>query len=224
MTISRLARTKCALGVWIGSLLVQGLTPTASAETIRFLAPAQVLPGQPFSFLVDLINNTTPLYGYALDVNITGEAGFVGTITGRVPPAIPASNFYPSQNLIAAGGRVLGPASTINLASPGPGGHRGLDVIAFNQTLDNVALAAPGHNVLAQLVFDVSASASGSFTLNLGDMGSSLYSVTGDIPQIIEVPFTFQPVTIQVVPEPGHMGLLGAAYLLLGRRRHGTRD
>ena|GEM_PF-4808008 len=221
MVTSIRARGTCAFAVCVCLSAAPGSTRTASAEDIVFeSAPATVLPGQTFSFLTKLLNNTTPLVAYALDVNIVPEPGFLGSVSARLEPNAPWTNFYVSENLIAnaPGGGALHATSSIT-----GGGAGDVDIVALSDDFFNVDPAGPGHDVLAELVFDVSGGASGFFTIELGETGTSLTTRigTGTPPDYQPVPYDFDPVTIQVVPEPGGLALLVGACLLVRCRRRG---
>ena len=213
MTNTICARRKHVVLVCGWLLAACGWTPTASAETITLaLVPENVAPNETFSVLVKLEENTTRLYGYTLDVNVTGDA------VGQLAPADPATNFYLGENLIDDApapytGNLVGTISS-------GGGAGDLDIFAMNDSdsYANVTLAGPGHDVLAELVFTVLEGAEGTITIDLG-ASQLITNVSGDPPQFVEVAFDYDPVTIDIVPEPSGLGLLLGAGMLLRRRR-----
>ncbi|MCK4660129.1 MAG: hypothetical protein KAV82_11460 [Phycisphaerae bacterium] len=192
------------------------MTETVLAERIDLsLAPAQVIRGQPFEFLIKLTDNATELVGYSLDVDIQMGSGLPssGKVKGIVPPDWPASDFYLQENLIAQGGGMVGAYSFIT-----DGNDDGVYVSVINQNYTNVMTAGEGHDVLAKVMFDVPSDvAVGSFTLTLGPATTLVTLDPGS--GLEEIPFESDSVTIEVIPEPGGFGLLAGAYLLLRRRR-----
>jgi hypothetical protein len=193
----------CLAGAW-------GATNNASGETIRLLAPPTAERGQPYSFFIDLVDNTQPLISYGLDLELSD----LGVTSGSVAINHTATNFYPTQNLIQQGGGTLNTSKTIDALD-------GTFVInAANAGTFGLALAGTGHNILAQVVIDVSADAAGSFQVGLDDI--AYFTVLWN-ESFQSVPFSTQnsPITVQIVPEPGCLALLGGL-LALGRRSRRT--
>ena len=91
----------------------------------------------------------------------------------------------------------------------------GLFVNALTEDLLPVDLAGPGHDALAELIFDVSLDAEGFFTIDLG-----LGSVLADV-DFGPIDFDVQPLTFEVVPEPAGVVVLAVLGLLtIGRGRN----
>ena len=214
----------CALALAVCLLAAIGSAPTLAADHVGFEQPTmEVIPGQPFSMLALMTQNTTPLRFYSLDFEVLPQPGATGKLVGDDA----ASNFYLTQNLIKQGGGTLSPVSQVIQNTMDAHGNRGLVVNGMTLAEDNVAPAVSGvSDVLAQLVFDVSSDASGFFTIQLDELGSTLLHRVSDGPPPTDqkVPFTHSSVTIEIVPEPGSLALLaGAACLLSWRRRFRAR-
>ena len=194
----------CACAVlWVAS-------PDLCAEGVVFELidpPGVISPGDQIAFVVRLEDNGTPneLTGYSLNVDILPDAGASGTVISN--PLL--SNFFDIENLITQGGGVLHDLSII--FDPGDGG---LFVNALTEDLLPVDLAGPGHDALAELIFDVSLDAEGLFTIDLG-FGSVLADVNFE-----PIDFDVQPLTFEVVPEPASVALLAVLGLVaVGRVR-----
>ncbi len=134
----------------------------ASAEHI-VLDPAVVDVQQNGSMAVQFLleDNTVPLLGYSLDVEVTPMPGATGAVTIDVEQ----SNLSFRRNVIAAGGGTLNSqlSTIIDL-----GGGSAL----VNAVVDNgvPVVAIDGINdVLAEVVFNASDDASGSFAIALGN-------------------------------------------------------
>ena len=191
----------CACAVsWIAS-------PKLCAEDVFFdlIGPiGEINPGDQIAIVARLENNDeTPLTGYSLNVDILPDAGASGTVVSD--PLL--SNFFLTENLITQGGGELHDLSTI--FDPGDGG---LFVNALTADLLPVDLAGDGHDAFAELIFDVSLDAEGFFTFDLG-FGSVLADENFD-----SIEFSFEPLTIEVVPEPASGAMVAVLGLLaIGR-------
>ena len=186
--------------------------PTVQAEQIIFIGPgAPVMQGTTFSVNMLIRNNTTNLVGYSLDVDVAPLAGAVGSVTGNAA----LSNFSLTSNLIERDPTdSLHPIFSV-IAPAVDGG------VFFNgQSLSGtpVNLALPGFSDgLGQVFFDVPMGASGLFEISLGP-GTSLFD------GVNPVPFVANVFNVQVVPEPGSLGILGGFWLLLRCRRSARRS
>jgi hypothetical protein len=189
-------------------------------------APDQVVVGSTFSFPVYLVQEEQEedlgleapgaiLVGYSLDVNVLKDPDATGQIIGLAGSTYgddgAQSNFFLSENFIAAdpAGRELHP--TLSVINDGHDG--GVFIRAIERISRPVGPAAAGHDVLGELVFQVSPDALGFFTLFSGP-GTGLIDTMGAM-----VAYDVEPVTIEVVvPEPGTVFLLAGTVLLVGRR------
>ena len=193
----------CACAVsWLGGaeLLAEEVVFELSAP------PGPINPGDQISIIVRLDDNDTPLTGYTLNVDVLPDVGASGTVVSD--PLL--SSFFELENLITQGGGVLHDLSLI--FDPGDGG---LFVNALTEDLLPVDLAGPGHDALAELIFDVSLDAEGFFTIDLG-----LGSVLADV-DFGPIDFDVQPLTFEVVPEPAGVVVLAVLGLLtIGRGRN----
>ncbi|MCP4589887.1 MAG: hypothetical protein GY842_04025 [bacterium] len=205
------ARRMGAVSVYVYLVVVVSSGAPAAAETITFLTPIlPPTPGDSFSTLIELTGNDpgNEIGAYALDINLLPEAGSTGTVTSRLAPEVPRTNFYNINNLIdAPATSSLSGGSTIF-----PGDHDGADIFALSAGFTNVDLAGTGHSILAELVFDVSPDASGYFTIELGP-GTELkhFEVSGSPTPSVTVDATLESLTVEIVPEPSGLGLLAAA-------------
>lgn len=195
--------------VWVLTMIVASLHPvpnTAASPVLILVEPetTEALPDSTVAveFLIrDL--ETTPLFGYSLDVDLLPGLG----ASGQVLANIGLTNFFDTRNLITAGGATRDPMFS-DILGPGDGGV----FITTNTDDGSTVLAIDGVNdVLAQVFFDVSADAFGDFTLRLGP-ASALSDIGGD------VSFGFSPATITAVPEPGTIAYGILALGLLARR------
>jgi len=161
----------------------------ARAEVISVDAPAlTVEPGDTFSVLFLLQDNSTPLFGYSLDIEATGSPNSVGSIVADIT----LTNFFDSRNLITAGGAVRDPLFSVIVDN----GNDGV-FISTNTDDGSTVLANDGVNdVLAQVFFYVSEDASGDFQIDLNP-GSVLSNAEGDA-----VIYNYLPGTVTVVPAP----------------------
>jgi len=197
-----------ASGVFAGSV---------SAETIVFdPGSVSMAAGASDSALIKLADNTTPLLGYSLIVDITATAGATGSVTVDLG----LTNFFDSFNLITAAGASRDPDFSV-IAGTGDGEA----FISTNTSDLSTVMATPGVNdVLAQVFFRASADASGEFLITLG-AGSALSDAAR-----FAVPFSFEPMTIIVgdgtpiipLPAPAALALAGLSPLAVRRRRRGT--
>jgi hypothetical protein len=179
-------------------------------ERIDFLGPDVVVAGGSFSLLARLTANSIPLYGYSLNVNATPKTGAVGRIVGNPD----TSNFYLQENLIEQGGGHLDDILSV-INAPG---DNGLFVTGVNEVPLPVMLAAPGHDILVQLVFDVAVDVKGFFEVTLGP-GSILVHVPNPPDPPVLVEFETIPKMVQIVPvEPSGLVMLGILAACVGRR------
>ena len=186
--------------------------PAAAERIVLFVdnpAKGVIEQGTSFSVLAVLRENTTPLAGYTLNVDIAGvPAMHVGTVTASAG----LTNFFPSQNLIEQD-----PDDMINaLSMISDPGDDGVFLNVFSDSLNVVDLAIEGvSDALAQIVFNVPLNALGLFEISLGT-GSSL----GDV-DFMPVAFSSDPLVIEVVPEPSCVALQLMALAAWSRRRRG---
>lgn len=194
-----------------GATFVQPDAPTSNlgpAEQIVLLNPNVVVsPGESAVLFFLIRNNTTPLLGYSLDVDIAAAPGATGTVTANVA----ATSFYEVLNLISAGGATLDPTFSV-ITDPGDGG---VFINAITEDNSTVLAAAGVNDVLARVVVNASTDADGEFDVQLGP--ASVLSDGAAFP----VPFTFEDgiVTIrQTVPiiSRGSLAIMFALVLLIG--------
>lgn len=195
----RLSLALAVLGTWhIGSASLGMAAPIAIAIEPEI---SEVTPGGTVDVLFVARGGDTPIFGYSLDVDVLPTQDAVGTVTVDVA----STNFFDVRNLITAGGAVRDPQFSW-IIDPGDGGV----FISTNTEDGSTLLPVEGvNNVLAQVVFDVSADAFGDFTIDLGPATA-----------LANADFDFAPGTITVVPEPGMLtlGVLGIGLLALRRR------
>lgn len=161
-------------------------------------------PGATLSVLFLIRDNSTGLMGYSLDVTATPNEGATGTVTANIA----STNFYEKQNLIAAypGGAELDPFFSVII----DGGDGSVFVNAITEDNSTVTASDNINDVFAQVFFDVSADASGTFTIQLGP-ASALSD--GDA---FPVAFDFEPGTILVeAAVPPVVTSIGPRYLEL---------
>lgn len=169
------------------------------------------MPLEEVSILFMIRDNTTPLFGYSLDIDVIPQAGAVGSVTANAP----LTNFFDVQNLITGGGAIRDPLFS-TILDTGDGGV----FISTNTDDLSTVLAVDGVNdVLVQAFFDVSPDAFGDFLITLGS-GTALSDGLG-----FPVPFSFSTVAVQVVPEPGSAALVAIGLFMVGclRRRNYRR-
>lgn len=215
-------RALCALAGAL-ALTAGSLTYAEPVHIDMSDAPTQVIAGQPFSFLVRLIDNVAneqdQFVSYSLDIDVAPLPGATGSMTSIVPGGgVPgrggvSSNFYMSENYIEAD--PFGPQKTL-IGVINNGGDNGIFALGIESSLMPASPAGPGHDVLLQAVFTTTPSTLGTFSLNLEDLGTQL--VMGDG---FEAPFTWEPAVIEVVPlpEPGYLALLAMTMTVTFRRR-----
>jgi hypothetical protein len=189
--------------------IVTAFTVTAAVADI--VRPASdtidALPGSQVSVLWMIETSTAPLFGYSLDLNLLADVS--GTRTGSTVINTDASNFFDQKNLITAGGGTRDQIFSVMLGD-GSGGA----FISTNSNDGSVFMAEAGVNdVLAEIVFDISADASGVFVFDLGP-GSALSDANG-----FPVDFTGIGLELNVVPSPGALSLPCVAFLAARRRR-----
>ena len=181
---------------------------TVHADIVRpAIETLDVLPGSQVSVLWLIETSLTPLFGYSLDLNLLGDLS--DDRTGTTVINTEASNFFDDKNFITAAGGTRDPIFSVMIAD-GSGGA----FISSNTNDGSVFLAQAGINdVLAEIVFDISADASGRFVFDLGP-GSALSDATG-----FPVSFTGSGLEINVVPFPGILSIPCVAFLAARRRR-----
>ena len=163
----------------------------------------EILPGTTFGVLFTIQDiESTPLFGYSLDINIVPDADAVGILSANID----LTNFFDDQNLITAGGAIRDPIFS-DIMGVGDGGV----FITANTQDGSTVLAVLGVNdVLAQVFFDVSPDAFGDFTIELGPASA-----------IGTADFDFTPRTFTVVPEPSTLLLCLAGVAVVRWRRRG---
>ena len=137
----------------------------------------QLCVGQTESMLFLLRLNTTPLFGYSLDIDIVPAAGATGSVTVNVG----LTNFFEVRNLITAGGAELDPLFSVILDT----GDGGVFVSANTADGSTVLAVDDVNDVLVQVFFEASPDAGGDFMIELGP-GSALSDGSG-----FAVPFAF---------------------------------
>lgn len=148
----------------------------------------ELAPGDIGSVTFLIQQNTTPLFGYSIDVDFVPVMGAGDVVLADVP----MTNFFDIQNLIIAGGATMDPVFSVILDT-GDGGV----FVSANTDDGSTVLAVDGVNdVLAQVFFKACPNASGDFSIELGP-GSALSDVDG-----FAVPFAFTPGTITVAAGP----------------------
>ncbi len=189
------------------ALAVISLAQAANAGVIRPDAESvEVLPGTQLSMLWLVEDLQTPIIGYSLQLGVSTGAGSTGSVTVDID----ASNFHESRNLITAGGGELNPAFSFIQRS----GTDGVFLNAISEG-DSPFTPTPGMNdVLAEIVWDISADAAGEFLFTLGP--ASALSDSNGFP----VDFDDRSLLITVVPAPAtSVCLLGLAVSQCRRRR-----
>ncbi len=170
--------------------------------------PGKVVPGGSVSVVVGLTNNTRNLVGYQLEAKLISD----GLVGGSIQFDLNASNFDAGENVIAKGGGTLNPFIKYLTNS-----NRNIFFSAFNSDAGTpVALAKPGHDTLAEIVFNVSPDAEGTFGIQLGSL-TELYDR-----QLDAIPITTPTPSIlewQIVPEPTCLSVLLLGSLLVCRKR-----
>jgi len=179
---------KCGgvVAVALGVSALLALPCLASTETIVIEGELdQVQPGSTVAALVKLEFNTTPLFGYSIDVDVLADPDAKGSVTANVE----LTNFFAGQNVIAAGGAEMDGLMSV-IVDPGDGGV----FVSANTDDSSTVLAVPDINdVLAEVVFDISEDASGEFCIRLG-RASALSDGEGTA-----VPFVFFDALIVVL-------------------------
>ena len=93
---------KCLLA----ALAAACMAGAARSEDIALeLPPGAIHPGDTFSVLFLLQDNSTPLFGYSLEVDVLAQPKSVGSITADIA----LTNFFDERNLITAGGATRDP-------------------------------------------------------------------------------------------------------------------
>ena len=137
----------------------------------------QLCVGRTESMLFLLQQNTTPLFGYSLDIDIVPAAGATGSVTVNVG----LTNFFEVRNLITAGGAELDPLFSVILDT----GDGGVFVSANTADGSTVLAVDDVNDVLVEVFFEASPDAGGDFMIELGP-GSALSDGSG-----FAVPFAF---------------------------------
>ena len=168
--------------------------PSSFAEIVSAdRAAIEATPETTSSILLLLSDNSTPLFGYSMDIAFAGRDGSSGSVSANVE----LTNFFDEANLITAGGVERHPFSSQILGSSEGG------VFISTNTIDLTTVLARSdeNDVLAQVFFDVSPDARGDFEMILGP--ASALSGAG-----VSVPLSFESAVIHVVPEPSSLALL----------------
>jgi len=177
----------------------------AGVEQIIVVSPSvTVLPGETASVLVLLRNNTTPLSGYTVDVDVVASPNAIGTVTANVG----STNFFDRQNLISAGGAIRDPFFSV-IEENGDGG---VSITTVTDDFSTVLAVDGVNDVLAQVFFYVTQDAIGDFSIQFSSSstlidGSGLPVSFAITPGAIRV---LDPTTIPTVSEWGMivMGML----------------
>ncbi|MCA9276993.1 MAG: hypothetical protein KDA29_13300 [Phycisphaerales bacterium] len=186
--------------------LIASATSIACAEVIRpELEVLVVQAGTEVSVLWKLEQSSIPLFGYSLDLNIVPDAG--GVRQGSVAVNTERTNFFDSQNLISAGGGTRDSFFSVILPDATGGAF-----LSTNASDTNSAFVAElgVNDVLAEMYFDISADAEGTFVFELGN-ATALSDADG-----IAVGFSAVSLSIVVVPAPSTLPM---ACLLFGYTR-----
>lgn len=168
-----------------------GPAPAATEQIIIDPQPVTVIGGNSGSVLFLIRTNTTPLLGYSLDVQFVPQGGAIGSVTGNVA----LTNFDLARNLITGGpSPCAGLHPVFSVIQDGGGGS-----VFVNTLTDDLStcLAADGVNdVLAEVFFDASVDAVGTFSIELG-IASALSDGNAQA-----VPFAFTPgeITVEMAP------------------------
>lgn len=208
---SCVVRRRTGILAVIACAIVALSEPTVAERIVLFVddpSDGVIEPGTSFSVLAVLRDNTTPLAGYTLNVDIAGvPAMHVGTVTASVG----LTNFFLPENLIEQDpDDMLHPMFSV-ISDPG---DDGAFINAISNSLGVVDLAVEGvSDALTQIVFNVPLNALGEFVISLGK-GSSL----GDA-DLEPVPFSTDSLIIEVVPEPTTVALQLLALAAWSRRR-----
>lgn len=179
----------------------------AGTERIIVEAPTTTaLPGQTVSVLFLLRDNTTPLSGYTVDVDIAPEPGADGTVTANVG----LTNFFDQQNLITAGGATRDPLFSV-IADNGTGG---VSVTTFTDDFSTVLAVDDVNDVLAQVFFDVPLDALGDFTIQLNP-SSTLVDGIGASVTFASTPGTIRVLDPATIPTVSEWGMIVMSLLLV---------
>lgn len=186
--------------------LITTTTSLACAEVIRPESEVLVVQaGTEVSVLWMLEQSSVPLFGYSLDLNIVPDVGEVRQ--GSVAVSTDLTNFFDSQNLISAGGGTRDSFFSVIL----PDATGGVFLSTNASDSQSAFVAELGVNdVLAEMIFDISADAQGTFVFELGN-ATALSDADG-----IAVGFSAVSLSIVVVPAPCSLHL---ACLLFGFTR-----
>ena len=161
-----------------------------------------------FSILASLSDNVIPLVGYSLDLVAVANEGAVGSVVGNAD----LTNLFEGENLILQGGGALDEESPVIRLFPG--GR--VFISALTDGLSPAALAGDGHDVLAEVFFDVLPGTRGFFTIMAGPVTVLVDESLG------EVAFVFEPLVVEIVPEPATSCFLalGIAAIMWQLRKH----
>ncbi|MCG8407756.1 MAG: hypothetical protein MI923_21360 [Phycisphaerales bacterium] len=190
----------------VTGLVVLALGHAVHAEVVSVESKSlTITQGQIISIIFRLDENTTPLLGYSLDIDVTPDINALGTIESDLM----ATNFFDSENLITAAGLVRDPIFS-QIVDPGDGG-----VFITTNTADlSTVIAVSGVNdALAEVVFRAPEDALGRFIVDLGPA-----SFLSD-ENVNAVSFDYDPVTLNVIPEPQSSLLCCLVFAAIAARR-----
>lgn len=171
-------------------------------ESIIFESSSVSLtPGDTTGVLVKILDNTVPLFGYSLEIEVVADTSAVGT----VGIDLAGTDLYPSQNLIIAGGAPLD--STFSVIEPR---SDGAFVSANTDDLSTVTATEDVNDVLVRLSVYASSDVTGDFTLQLGP-ASVLSDGSGQPVPFTAGTYAFQ-VPTSVEPLPRRIARLGKPY------------
>ena len=180
-------------------------------EIIDIVGPSSVQAGQSFTTQIVLSESTTPLVGYTLAMDIQAALGAQGTVTADLD----LTNFYEPQNLIVAGGGELYSFFTAIYSY----GEHGAFLTTNSDDLSSYLAVKGVNDVLAEIVWDVSPDASGTFEISLGE-GTALSDEFAFPVDFFSVLFEIEIETIPIpLPAPVWLGAVGLAGVVLLRRR-----
>lgn len=123
-------------------------------------ATSIVGPGDTISVFFLIRNNTTPILGYSLDVQVIPKLGAIGSVAADVT----ATNFFDDRNLITAAGETRDPFFSLIQ----DGGNGGIFINTITEDNSTVVAVDNVNDVLAEVFIQVSSDACGDFELVLG--------------------------------------------------------
>ncbi len=190
----------------ITALLTLGLARAAQAEVVSVDSVALTISqGELISLIFRLDENTTPLLGYSLDIDINPEVDAIGAIESDVM----ATNFFDSENLISAAGLARDPLFS-QIVDTGDGG---VFVTTNTEDLSTVIATTGVNDALAEVVFRAPDNALGRFRIDLGPA-----SFLSD-ENVNSVAFDYAPVILNVIPEPQSSIFYGLVLAVITARR-----